>query len=79
MKQYIVTRKLKDLPYGYSVPNTCEYCGIIKAYDRASSFVWATDGTVVHTHGFCSVKCARLFIDRYEEFVKSAQYGIEEA
>ena len=73
MKQFIVTRKLKDLPDGYSVPNTCEYCGINKPYDRASSFVWATDGTVVHTHGFCSVKCARLFIDRYEEGVKFAR------
>ncbi len=44
MGQFIVTKRLRDLPNEYVIPGRCEYCGIRKDYDRASSFVWATDG-----------------------------------
>lgn len=70
---FIITRRLRDIPCTYVVPKYCEFCGVSKNQDRASQFVWATDGTTVHTHGFCSVGCARLFIDRYEECVKFAR------
>ena len=76
MGQFIVTKRLRDLPNEYVIPGRCEYCGIRKDYDRASSFVWATatatatDGTKVNTHGFCCMRCARLWID------KQAQEGV---
>lgn len=52
-----------DLPIEYSVPNNCEYCGFFIGLNSLSQIKWISDGMPHNTHGFCSAKCARLWLD----------------
>ena len=56
-----ITKRTKDLPKGFFIPNQCQQCGIYKGFDPASSFTWVTDGKEIAV-GFCSNKCAKKYL-----------------
>jgi hypothetical protein len=63
-----ITKRLKDLPKPYFIPNKCEVCGKDKSADLPHTFWWIIDGD--DAHGVCCKHCAEVFVKNREAVKK---------
>jgi len=60
----MITKRLRDLPKNFTIPNYCPICKSFLGVDPPSQLTWITDGTQEGTFGFCCVDCAKEFQNR---------------
>jgi len=60
----MITKRVRDLPKEFYIPNNCEQCGKYMGVEPASKFTWVTDGTTEGTKGFCGIRCAKKYEQR---------------
>ena len=70
----MITKRARELPKEFYIPNNCEECGKSMGVEPASKFTWVTDGTTEGTKGFCGIRCAKKYEQRTATVMRDVRF-----